>query len=215
LNPPFAIENWGRTSYADAWERQRAYVDDIISGDRTPTLVFTEHHPVLTLGANFHPENLLQSAEKLAAAGIEVIRTDRGGDVTYHGPGQLVVYPLFPLAWVNRDIHRWLRELEQIAIDTASEFGISARRFPPHTGAWIRDKKFTAIGVKVRRWVSFHGMAINCQVNLDHFATIVPCGIQEFGVTNLSENAGQVIAISDVQPVVAACFKRTFASNAV
>lgn len=215
MTPPFIVESWGRTSYADAWQRQREYHEDIVSDDRPPTLIFTEHHPVLTLGANFHEENLLQSAEQLEEAGVEVIRTDRGGDVTYHGPGQLVVYPLFPLEWVNRDIHRWLRELEQIAIDAAAEFGVTARRFAPHTGAWIGDEKFTAIGIKVRRWVSLHGMAINCQANLEYFSRIVPCGIQGFGVTNLSEWAGREITILDAQVVVAECFRRAFASDAV
>jgi len=209
------VERWGRTRYADAWQRQREYVSEIIAGERPPTLVLTEHSQVLTLGANFHQENLLLSPEELTKFGVEIVNTDRGGDITYHGPGQLVIYPLFPLAWVDRDIHRWLRELEQIAIETAAHFGVSARRFPPHTGAWIDDEKFAAIGVKVRRWVSLHGMAINCEVELSRFQTIVPCGIQDYGVTNLSVKAGHPITISDATSVVIERFRSGFASRTI
>jgi len=210
----FVVEQWERTHYVDAWQRQREYVEEIIQENRPPTLVFTEHHPVLTLGANFHAKNLLVPEERLAAEGIEVVSTDRGGDVTYHGPGQLVLYPLFPLAWAERDIHHWLRLLEQIAIDTAANFGVSARRFAPHTGAWIGDEKFAAIGVKVRRWVSMHGMAINCDVNLAPFSQIIPCGITGYGVTSLSLAANKTITISDAEAVVENLFRAHFAPDA-
>lgn len=206
----FVVEEWGVTGYEEAWERQRELVQEILDGTRPPTLVFTEHRPVITLGANFKPDHLRQPTEWYRDNCIEVVTTDRGGDVTYHGPGQLVVYPLFPLDWVDRDLHRWLRELETVTMEVVSEFGPTPRQFPPHTGVWIEDRKVAAIGIKVRRWVSLHGIALNCNVDLAAFASIVPCGIHEFGVTSLTEATGKRVTPADAALIFRQAFSARF-----
>lgn len=180
------VVDWGRLPFTEAYARQVAYVEEVQRGERPDTLVFVEHDPVFTLGASFHPENLLLTRAEYTARGFDVVPTDRGGDVTYHGPGQLVAYPIFDLNRRGRDLHRWLRELEESVIGTLAAFGIQGRRFPPHTGVWVGDRKVAAIGIKVRRWVSFHGIALNVTNDLTPFDLIVPCGIQGYGVTGLA-----------------------------
>jgi len=171
-------------------------VDKVIAKEAPSTLILVEHPPVITLGASFHPENLLHSPESLADRGIEVHPNDRGGDVTYHGPGQLIAYPIFDLEMVGKDLHVWLRNLEQAVMDTVESFDLKPRRFAPHTGVWIEDKKVCAIGIKVRRWVSMHGLALNVNPDLAAFDLIVPCGIQGYGVTSLSQELGSPVPIS-------------------
>jgi lipoyl(octanoyl) transferase len=207
---PFVVEEWGTTGYAEAWERQRQYVQEILDESRSPTLIFTEHRPVITLGANFKPDHLKQPREWFHENGVDVITTDRGGDVTYHGPGQLVVYPLFPLDWVDRDLHRWLRELERTTMAVVGEFGPAPRQFPPHTGVWIEGRKVAAIGIKVRRWVSLHGIALNCDLDLRRFESIVPCGIHDFGVTSLTEAVGRTVTTTEAMPIFREAFLSRF-----
>lgn len=201
---PFTVEDWGCVPYALAADTQREYAEEIERGERNSTLVLVEHPPVFTLGANFHAENLLLRAEEYKARGFDVVPTDRGGDVTYHGPGQLVAYPIFDLR-ERKDLHVWLRDLEQAVIDTVAEFGVSARRFPPHTGVWVGDRKIAALGIKVRRWVSFHGVAINVQNDLNPFLQIVPCGIKDYGVTSLRAESDQNPTVAEVGEVFTRC----------
>jgi lipoyl(octanoyl) transferase len=203
----------GRMAYCPCVEVQRALGEDVAIGSKPSTLIFVEHDPVLTLGASFHEENLLLPIAEYEAHGIEVVRTDRGGDVTFHGPGQLVIYPIFNLAEVGRDLHKWLRDLEETMIATLAEFGLQGHRFPPHTGAWVKDRKIAAIGIKVRRWVSMHGIALNCDIDLTPFASIVPCGIQGYGVTSLSEELGTNVGIEETKPIVLNAFLDVFASR--
>lgn len=206
---PAKVLDLGRLGYQQAWDVQRETAEKVASGD-ADTLIFVEHDPVLTLGANFHEENLLYPVEEYQARGIDVIRTDRGGDVTYHGPRQLVIYPIFHLDRHGRDLHLWLRNLEETMIATCRHFGVAARRFPPHTGAWIGDEKVAAIGVKVKKWVNLHGIALNCDLDLDIYDTFVPCGISEYGVTSLSEASAQMVTVEDAKPVVRAAFAAQF-----
>ena len=161
------------------------------------TLLFVQHPKVLTLGANFHEENLLFSREQYERMGIQVVPTDRGGDVTYHGPGQLVIYPIFNLNHFEKDLHKWLRSLEELIIETVRLLGLIGRRFPPHTGVWIEDKKVAAIGIKVRKWVNLHGIALNCNNDLSPFDLVVPCGIHGYGVTSLSRELGKNVGPDD------------------
>lgn len=203
------VERWGRVPYAEAWQRQIALNDEVQAGS-PDTLVFVEHPPVLTLGASFQPENLLLSQDEYHRRGIEIHRTDRGGDVTYHGPNQLVIYPIFDLSRHGRDLHRWLRNLEETMIVTCREFGVAAERFPPHTGAWVEGRKIAAIGIKVRRWVSLHGIALNCDLDLDVFSLFVPCGIRTHGVTSLTECTGRKVSVAEAEPVVIAAFAEVF-----
>ena len=172
---PFA--DWGRTEYRAAWDRQARLVARRIAGEIGDTLVFTEHEPVFTLGLRSGAENhLVWDAGQLAREGVAVLKTNRGGDITYHGPGQLVGYPIVSLE-TRRDLHAYLRFLEEVLIRSLAALGLSAARREGKTGIWIGPRKIAAIGVAVRRWVTYHGFALNVDPNLAHFGGIVPCGI--------------------------------------
>jgi lipoate-protein ligase B len=173
---------------------------------------------VVTLGKSAKPEHLLASAEQLAAAGFELHKSSRGGDVTYHGPGQLVGYPVLRV----RDVRRYLRDLEEVLIRTLARFGVAAgRREPPkdrklrYTGVWVGDEKIAAIGVALRRWVAYHGFALNVAPNLRHFDTIVPCGLHGHAVTSLERILGRPTTVEHVKPVVIQCFAEVFGFHSV
>ena len=200
----------GRMNYLPCVDLQRKCVEEVANGSRKSTLFYVEHPPVLTLGASFHAENLLSPILEYQSRGIEVVRTDRGGDVTYHGPGQLVIYPIFNLGEVGKDLHKWLRNLEETMLVTLQSFDIEGRRFLPHTGAWVDDRKIAAIGIKVRRWVSMHGIALNCNNDLAPFGSIIPCGISGYGVTSLTEVMGVDIGVNEVKPIVTKAFQSVF-----
>ncbi len=174
------------------------------------TLLLLEHNPVLTLGASFHQENLLFPVQMYEAKGIEVAKTDRGGDVTYHGPGQLVAYPIFDITRHGKDLHKWMRDLEETVVIALKEFGIEGVRLPVNSGVWVNEKKICAIGIKVKRWVSMHGIAINCDTDLSPFSTIVPCGIRSHGVTSLSQELGYDVGIEDFEPALIRGFQKVF-----
>ena len=204
------LQDLGCMEYLAAWEVQRHIQADVQSGNRDDTLVFVEHPSVLTLGANFHEENLLLDREQYATLGIQVQRTDRGGDVTFHGPNQLVIYPIFDIRRHGKDLHKWLRDLEEAIIEVCKSFGLEGHRSLVNTGVWIRERKVAAIGIKVSKWVSIHGIALNCNNDLSPFGLIVPCGIQSHGVTSLSAEAGSNISIEDAKPRVVAAFENVF-----
>lgn len=200
----------GQLSYESAWEIQRGIAEQLIAGEGEETLIFVEHPHVLTLGANFHEENLLFTPERYTEMGVDVVRTDRGGDVTYHGPNQLVIYPIFDVARHGKDLHKWMRDLEETIIRTVGEYGVEGRRFPPHTGVWAGDRKVAAIGVKIKKWVSLHGIALNCSNDLSYFDLIVPCGIVDYGVTSLSRLVRREISTEDAKPKVQRAFEAVF-----
>lgn len=203
------IVNLGLLPYAEAANLQDRLVEKVQEG-RNSVLLLVQHPPVYTLGANFHDENLLFSPEEYAARGIEIHRTPRGGDVTYHGPGQLVIYPIFNLKELKQDLHWWLRSLEEAIILSIKEFGLTGVRSEVNTGVWVGDKKIAAIGIKVRRWVSLHGIALNCNNDLNPFDWIVPCGIKTHGVTSLTrEISKDVLPIDAIEPVVSS-FQKVF-----
>ncbi|MBS1723781.1 MAG: lipoyl(octanoyl) transferase LipB [Armatimonadetes bacterium] len=206
------IVDLGRAGYLPAWEEQKRIAADVMEGAED-TLVLVEHDPVLTLGASFHEENLLFSTPEYAERGIEVVRTDRGGDVTYHGPGQLVLYPIFDLKRHGQDLHKWMRDLEEAVIVGIRHFGLEGWRFPPHTGVWLGQappKKVAAIGVKVKRWVSLHGIALNCAPDVSAFDLIVPCGIVGYGVTSLSQETSAPVSVEDAKAPLSAAFCQVF-----
>ncbi|MFH1499019.1 MAG: lipoyl(octanoyl) transferase LipB [Verrucomicrobiota bacterium] len=202
--------DWERTRYADAWQRQDELVAARIAGEAGDTLVLNEHDPVYTIGLRSGADqHLVWDPVHLAAEGIEVVKTNRGGDITYHGPGQLVGYPIIDLS-PRKDLHAYLRFIEQVLIDTVAELGLTAARREGKTGIWIEDRKIAAIGVAVRRWVAYHGFALNVCPNLLHFQGIVPCGIaaSEGTVTSLQAELGRPVDVASVKTIVANQFQR-------
>lgn len=209
----FEVLDLGRLAYRPAWDRQLEVLEGV-QGGGPDTLILVEHDSVLTLGANFHAENLLLPVAEYERQGIEVVETDRGGDVTYHGPGQLVVYPVFDIARHGKDLHRWMRSLEEAMILTCATFGLAAERNPEvNTGAWVNNRKIAAIGIKVKRWVSLHGIALNCENDLAPFGLIVPCGVRTHGVTSLSQETGRTISVEDAKGPVVDSFRALFSNG--
>ena len=191
----------GVVPYADALALQRSLVEDRRAGRIGDTLLLLEHPPVLTLGARGDGgrSHILASAESLATRSIEVHEAGRGGDVTYHGPGQIVGYPIIDLNPHRRDVHRYVRDLETVLIRTAGDYGISAHRVDGLTGVWVGDEKLAAIGVRIARWVTSHGFALNVNTYLDHFDLIVPCGIADRGVTSMARLLGRSLDTAEVE----------------
>jgi lipoyl(octanoyl) transferase len=172
-----ALRELGRVRYGDALAIQKQLEADRKQGLVSDHLLLLEHPHVITMGRNGHDENLLASPEVMARTGIEFFPTDRGGDVTYHGPGQLVGYPILDLRDWKRDVGAYVRALEQTIIDTLADYGIEAGRIPKLTGVWAGDRKIAAIGVHLSRWVTSHGFALNVSTDLSYFQYIVPCGL--------------------------------------
>ena len=206
---PFFLD-WGRTRHADATARQLALVEDRIAGKTGDTLVFTEHEPVYTLGlrAGAAAHLLWDDAER-ARRGIGLEQTGRGGDITYHGPGQIVGYPIVSLAQ-SRDLHAYLRFLEQVLIDALAELGLAGSRREGLTGIWIGPRKIAAIGVAARRWITYHGFALNLEPDLTPFSGIVPCGIPsaQGTVTSVAAELGRAPEAAKVKGLLADAFWR-------
>lgn len=200
----------GRVEFVTAWHLQRELASLREERRVEDILLLLEHPPTITLGRRAEVAHVLASRERLEQRGIALHSIDRGGDVTYHGPGQLVGYPIFHLAHHGKDLHRFLRQMEEALIQALAEFGASARRFPPHTGVWVGEKKIAAIGIKVSRWVSTHGFALNVATDLHHFDLIVPCGIRGHGVTSLNQAAGRPVTLMEVVPSVVRAFHALF-----
>ncbi|MEJ6601252.1 MAG: lipoyl(octanoyl) transferase LipB [Opitutaceae bacterium] len=202
------VKGWGRTAYADATERQQTLVRQRIDGSSPDQLIFTEHDPVYTIGLRSGAAtHLLWDPAKLAAQGITVAETNRGGDITYHGPGQVVGYPIVDLSPV-KDLHAYLRLLEEVLIRAVGALGLVATRREGLTGIWVGQRKVAAIGVAVRRWVAYHGFALNVNPDLSHFDGIVPCGIASADgtVTSLARELGTAPSMDEVHDVLAAEF---------
>ncbi|MBI2498038.1 MAG: lipoyl(octanoyl) transferase LipB [Opitutae bacterium] len=200
--------DWGRTGYAEAWRMQDELVARRNAGETGDTLVFTEHNPVYTLGLRLGAEaNLLWDTAELARRGIEVVRTNRGGDITYHGPGQIVGYPIINLT-PRQDLHAYLRFLERVLINSTGMLGLATGRRDGKTGIWLGPRKIAAIGVAVKKWTTFHGFALNVNTDLTPFAGIVPCGITDGTVTSMHLELGRPVDTTEVKRVLAAEFWR-------
>jgi lipoyl(octanoyl) transferase len=196
---PLLIRWLGRVGYVEALAMQERLVASRRSGGGPDTLLLLEHPPVVTLGRRGDPGHVLLDEEQLRQRGIELHETGRGGDVTFHGPGQLVGYPIVQLPPDRRDAHRYLRDLEQALIDTAGSYGVSATRLQGLTGVWVGDEKLAAIGVRLNTgWITSHGFALNVSVDLESFESIVPCGIAGRGVTSLAKLLGTAPAVREV-----------------
>jgi lipoyl(octanoyl) transferase len=198
----------GHMRYADAFALQQDYVARRKRGEITDQLLFVEHPHVITMGRNSHIENILASPEVLQRTGIEFQETDRGGDVTYHGPGQIVGYPILDLREWKRDVMAYVRGIEQVLIDTLADFHVEADRVTGATGVWTSKGKVAAIGVHISRWVTSHGFALNVTTDLNYFRYIVPCGLTQ-PVTSL-QALGVNPSRQEVQQILVRNFSRVF-----
>jgi lipoyl(octanoyl) transferase len=204
------VRRLGRIPYAEGLELQARLVAERQTGRIPDTLLLLEHEPVFTLGRNARPENMLLPAEALRARGFDVYETGRGGDVTYHGPGQVVGYPIVDLGPDRRDVHRYVRDLEEVMIRTCADYGIVAGRVAGLTGTWVGEAKIGAIGVRIARWVTSHGFALNVSTDLAPFDLIVPCGIRGRGVTSLERLVGKPVDVDEVMTRLAGHFADVF-----
>jgi lipoyl(octanoyl) transferase len=206
------IRRLGLVPYADGLALQQQLVEQRKAGAIPDQLLLLEHPPVITLGVKARDDrsHVLASDAELDDAGVQLFESGRGGDVTYHGPGQLVGYPIIDLRPDRCDVHRYVRDLEQVTIATAAAFGVEATRVPGLTGAWVGSEKLAAIGVRISRWVTSHGFAFNVSTDLAHFDLIVPCGIADRGVTSLSRLLGRTVGQDEVADVVSRLFAQMF-----
>lgn len=202
------LRDLGRLGYAEAFALQRRLVERRKSGEIPDQLIMVEHPHVVTMGRNGRAANLLAGPEELARAGVEFHQTDRGGDVTYHGPGQVVCYPILDLREWKRDVVAYVRGIEQAVIEALAGFGIEARREPGATGVWTERGKIAAIGVHISRWITSHGVALNVNTDLSYFRYIVPCGLVK-PVTSMRE-MGCAAGRGAVVAALAGGFRRVF-----
>jgi lipoyl(octanoyl) transferase len=208
----------GRAPYEPTVRLQKRLVAEVrAAAEERACLVLVEHDPpVITVGRGARgPDNVLAPPETLRREGIELHPTSRGGDVTYHGPGQLVGYPILRLDLHGRDVHRYLRDLEEVLIRLVARFGVEGLRVEGLTGVWVGHYKIAAIGVAVSRWVTYHGFALNVEPNLSHFGLIVPCGIRDKGVTSLARVLGRPVAVAEVKPLLVECVVEVFGFEGV
>jgi lipoyl(octanoyl) transferase len=213
---PLEIRRLGRVSYAAALALQRALVEERRAGRVPDVLLLLEHEPVITLGVRGDGgrSHLLAAPETLAARGIEVHESGRGGDITYHGPGQIVGYPVLDLRPDRCDVHRYVRDLEETLIRSAADFGVGAGRIAGLTGVWAGGAKLAAIGVRISRWITSHGFAFNVSTDLAAFDLIVPCGVRGRGVTSLAA-LGCRASTADVEDRIAGRFAEVFGRQPV
>jgi len=225
-NKKLIIKDLGKISYQYGLNEQEKYFSEIIKIKKSNYkkeillktdnfLLFVEHYPVFTLGKSGDINNLLTNKEFLTENKIEFFKTNRGGDITFHGPGQIVVYPILDLDNFFTDIHKYLRTLEEVIIATLSDYGILGFRIDGQTGVWVGKGKFPAqkicaFGVRASRWVTMHGMSLNVNTNLDYFKYIVPCGINDKGVTSIKEELGRKVLLSEVKKKIARHFINFF-----
>jgi lipoyl(octanoyl) transferase len=200
MSRPLEVRRLGLVPYADGLELQRRLVDDR-KADRIPdTLLLLQHPHVVTIGVKKDGRShIIATPEQLRSRGVEVFETGRGGDVTYHGPGQIVGYPILDLNPDRRDVHHYVRDLEEVMIRVCADYGVAAGRSKGFSGAWIGDAKIGAIGVRISRWVTSHGFAFNVATDVDFFDLIVPCGIADRGVTSLAQEIGRTPEIAEVE----------------
>lgn len=206
------VRRLGTVSYAEGLQIQKELVEQRKAGEIPDQLLLLEHPPVITLGVKSRSDrsHIVASAALLDAEGVEVFETGRGGDVTYHGPGQLVGYPIIDLKPDRCDVHQYVRDLEEVMIRMAAAFGVSAARVPGLTGAWVGNEKLAAIGVRIARWVTSHGFAFNVNPTLGHFDFIVPCGIADRGVTSLQKLLGRSVPMAEVEDSAVDAFRQVF-----
>ena len=200
------VKNIGQKSYKDDWDLQKEMQQQRINGNIEDTLILVEHDPVYTLGKNANEDHLLQSRDE----SIDVFNIERGGDITFHGPGQLVFYPILDLSNYKKSVSWYMRTLEQVLIDTLIEFKITAQRNNGWTGVWVGDEKIAALGVRISRWVTMHGFALNVNPDLSFYDGIIPCGIFDHGVTSMEQLLGETQNNDNVKNMVIEKFNKYF-----
>ncbi len=193
------VVDLGRTKYADAWELQKRIFSSRLEQRIGDVLLFTEHDPVFTLGKGADENHLLADERELSEKKIDMFRIDRGGDVTFHGPGQIVGYLILDLNQHYNDIHRYLRDIEEVIIRSLGDYGIEAGREKEFTGVWVKNEKIAAIGVKVSKWITMHGFALNVNTDLTFYDRIIPCGIFHKGVTSIQHILNRDIQFEEIQ----------------
>lgn len=199
----------GRRSYADTWALQRALHDDVAAGREPDTWIVVEHDPVITIGRQGKRDSLLVSSEILAAKGVALHEIERGGDVTYHGPGQVVVYPIVRLPRF-REVVPLVRALEEAALGACARYGVSGERWKPHAGVWVGSNCICAIGLAIKNMTSMHGIAFNASVDLDYDRLINPCGLRDRGITSLSHETGRTVSYDEAKDALLAEIERVF-----
>lgn len=233
------FEDWGRIGYREAWERQEALMAEALAikqaaaeqhavpksyphaAETRHHLIFCEHPHVYTLGKSGHESNLLADEETLRRIEASYVRTNRGGDITYHGPGQLVGYPVLDLEKFFTDLGRYMRSLEEVIIRTIAHYGLRGERLAGATGVWIdaevpgRARKICAMGVRCSRWITLHGFALNANTDLDYFSRIVPCGITDKGVTSIQAETGRAVDMEELKSHLRAAFEAVFETRLV
>lgn len=209
MSSAITVIDLGRTRYAESWDLQHRLWDLRARGEVGDLLLFTEHEPVYTVGKGGDENHVLAGDEELQQTGAEMFRIDRGGDVTYHGPGQVVGYPIIDLS-DRPDLHRYLRDLEEVIIRALRGFGIAGSREDGLTGVWVGGDKVAALGVKVSRWVTMHGFALNVSTDLKRFDRIIPCGIFHKGVTSMQQLLHREVPMNEVQRALAENFADVF-----
>lgn len=200
----------GRVPYAEARDLQRRLVAERSEGAIEDTLLLLSHPPVVTVGRGGSPDHVVATAGELERRGVELVETDRGGDVTFHGPGQVVGYPIVDLTRRGRDLHRYMRDVEETVIRALARFGIEAGRVEGLTGVWVDGAKVAAIGIRVSRWVAHHGFALNAGTDLSFFDLIVPCGIADRPVTSMEAILGRNVDGDAVLDAIEAAFGEVF-----
>lgn len=198
-----------KIGYQRGLEIQQAIFEKIVNNELDGVLLILEHNPVLTIGRNADNSNLLFSREYLKEKGVELYKTDRGGDITFHGPGQIVAYPIFNLKKLNSNLHYYISKLEATVGNVLSKYGLETNNKPEYRGVWVDDKKICAVGVRVKRWITYHGIAFNVTTDLSYFNLINPCGITEFGVTSL-KNLIENVDIEVVKDQLVSGFEEEF-----
>jgi lipoyl(octanoyl) transferase len=202
--------DFGLTDFASLWQTQKEINLFKQKNKAADLLIFTEHKNVYTLGRGGDRNHLLIGKEEMEKERIEYFEIDRGGDLTYHGPGQLVCYPIFDLNNYYLDMHRYLRDLEEVIIRTLKFYGIDGARDEEFTGVWVNDEKICSIGVKVSRWITMHGLAFNVNNELGYFEKIIPCGIFHKRMTSMKSLLGKELNLREVSERVSKCFEEVF-----
>ena len=203
---PHNILDLGLSDYNETWKLQKKLQSKRILGEIEDHLLLVEHPPVFTLGKNASKKHIINNSED-----VSIIQTDRGGNITFHGPGQLVCYPILDLNHYKRSITWYMRELEQLIIDVLSEYDIKASRKKGLTGTWVKDKKIAALGVRISRWVTMHGFSLNINPDLNFYKNIIPCGIKEYGVTSMAKIMGnEVPSMDEIKAKITKYFTKNF-----